>query len=104
MGPTPRDRDLATRKTLALFGRAEGRDFADVFQLAARFGRDRLIGWAHDQDPGFVRSVFADMLASLERRPDRDLPMHSSKIKELRANVCGGGVRAGRGPCTGVSG
>lgn len=85
LGPTLGDRDLAARKTLALFGRAEGRDFADVFQLASRFGRDRLIRWAHDQDPGFDLSVFADMLASLERRPDRDLPLESSKIKELRA-------------------
>src|ERR1700735_4686297 len=38
LGPTLSLRDLAARKTLALFGRAEARDFADVYDLAHRFG------------------------------------------------------------------
>jgi Nucleotidyl transferase AbiEii toxin, Type IV TA system len=36
LGPTLSPRDLAARKTLALFGRAEPRDFADVHDLARR--------------------------------------------------------------------
>jgi len=36
LGPTLSRRDLAARKVLALFGRAEGRDFTDVYDLARR--------------------------------------------------------------------
>lgn len=43
LGPTLAERDLAAPKTLALYGRAEGRDFADIYHLAHRFGRDNLI-------------------------------------------------------------
>src|SRR5262249_52414914 len=45
LGPTLGPRDLAARKTLALFGRAEPRDFADVYALADRYGRDALLEW-----------------------------------------------------------
>ena len=51
LGPTLSPRDLAARKTLALFGRAEPRDFADVRDLARRYGRDRLLQWAAEDDP-----------------------------------------------------
>src|SRR5258706_11865322 len=51
LGPTLSARDLAARKTLALFGRAEARDFADVYDLALRYGRDRLLEWAASDDP-----------------------------------------------------
>jgi hypothetical protein len=71
-------RDLAARKTLALFGRAEARDFADVYDLARRFGRDQLLDWAADDDPGFDNQIFADMLASIERLSDEDLPVPST--------------------------
>jgi hypothetical protein len=78
-------RDLAARKTLALFGRAEARDFADVYDLARRFGRDQLLDWAADDDPGFDNQIFADMLASIERLSDEDLPVQARCASELRA-------------------
>jgi hypothetical protein len=58
LGPTLSARDLAARKTLALFGRAQARDFADVYALAQRFGRDRLLAWAAEDDAGFDRQIF----------------------------------------------
>jgi hypothetical protein len=61
-------RDLAARKTLALFGRAEPRDFANVYELAGRFRRDRLLAWAAGDDPGFDLRVFGEMLAALTGR------------------------------------
>jgi len=61
LGPTLSVRDLAARKTLALFGRAEARDFTDVYDLARRFGRDQLLDWAAEDDPGFDNQIFADM-------------------------------------------
>lgn len=39
VGPTFDPEELAGRKLVALFDRAEARDFADVFVLAQRFGR-----------------------------------------------------------------
>jgi len=81
LGPTLSPRDLAARKTLALFGRAEPRDFADVRDLAQYYGCDHLLQWAAGDDPGFDRQVFADMLTTIDRLADVDLPVrqpHSS--------------------------
>jgi hypothetical protein len=85
LGPTLSPRDLAARKTLALFGRAEPRDFADVRDLARRYGRDRLLQWAADDDPGFDRQIFADMLATIDRLTDADLPVSPRQATALRA-------------------
>jgi len=85
LGPTLSPRDLAARKTLALFGRAEPRDFVDVHDLARRYGRDRLLQWATEDDPGFNRQVFADMLATIDRLTDTDLPVSPRQATALRA-------------------
>jgi hypothetical protein len=85
LGPTLSPRDLAARKTLALFGRAEPRDFADVHDLARRYGRDRLLQWAAEDDPGFDRQVFADMLSTIDRLTDADLPVSPRQATALRA-------------------
>lgn len=46
--------DIATNKLLALFGRAELRDFIDVYFLAREhFGKIELIEKASQKDPGF---------------------------------------------------
>jgi hypothetical protein len=85
LGPTLSPRDLAARKTLALFGRAEARDFADVYDLARRYGRDQLLAWATADDAGFDQQVFAGMLASMDRLADEDLPVLPRHVKDLRA-------------------
>jgi hypothetical protein len=85
LGPTLSPRDLAARKTLALFGRAEARDFADVYELAQRYGRDQLLAWAAADDRGFDMRVFADMLNSIDRLTDEDLPVDPSNTQKLRA-------------------
>jgi hypothetical protein len=87
LGPTLSSRDLAARKTLALFGRAEGRDFTDVHALAERYGRDRLLEWAAEDDAGFDRQIFADMLATIDRLADEDLPVDSAQASAVRAYV-----------------
>lgn len=84
IGPTLSSRDLAARKTLALFGRAAPRDFADVYDLAHRYGRDRLLDWAAADDPGFDKQVFADMLASIDRLTDEDLPADAKRVSAVR--------------------
>jgi Nucleotidyl transferase AbiEii toxin, Type IV TA system len=85
LGPTLSSRDLAARKTLALVGRAEPRDFADVHDLARRYGRDRMLQWAAEDDPGFDRQVFAAMLATIDRLTDADLPVSPRQATALRA-------------------
>jgi hypothetical protein len=62
---------------LALFGRAEARDFTDLYDLARRFGRDQLLDWAAEDDPGFDNQIFADMLASIGRLSDEDLSVQA---------------------------
>jgi Nucleotidyl transferase AbiEii toxin, Type IV TA system len=85
LGPTLSPRDLAARKTLALFGRAEPRDFTDVQALALRYGRDRLLQWAAEDDPGFDPHVFAAMLATIDRLADADLLVSPLQATALRA-------------------
>jgi Nucleotidyl transferase AbiEii toxin, Type IV TA system len=85
LGPTLSPRDLAARKTLALFGRAEARDFADVYDLARRYGRVQLVTWAAADDSGFDPHIFASMLATIDRLTDEDLPVQPGNVRDLRA-------------------
>jgi hypothetical protein len=75
VGPTLDPDELAARKLVALFDRAEARDFVDVYVLAARYGTERLIEMADAVDPGFDIGVLATMLDSLARFSDRDIPL-----------------------------
>lgn len=81
--------ELAADKVLALFGRAAARDFVDVAALASRYGFERLCGLAAEKDPGFDRSVLADMLRSFDRLPRADFDLDDSEFYQLRAAVAG---------------
>jgi hypothetical protein len=72
VGPTYPPRELAARKLLALFDRAEARDFVDVHMLSERFDLDDLLDLAGDLDEGFTPAPLAEMLASHERFTDQD--------------------------------
>ncbi|MGW7539220.1 nucleotidyl transferase AbiEii/AbiGii toxin family protein [Amycolatopsis sp. NPDC054798] len=84
LGPTFDREELAGRKVVALFDRAEARDFTDVYALSATYPKDLLLARAAQQDPGFDTSVFAQMLGSLSRFEDRDLPIAPSELPALR--------------------
>lgn len=60
---------------MALFGRAEARDFADVYVLAQRFGKDNLIEQAQAFDAGFDLRGLAQMMGTIERFVDTDIPL-----------------------------
>ncbi|MEJ2866742.1 nucleotidyl transferase AbiEii/AbiGii toxin family protein [Actinomycetospora sp. OC33-EN08] len=66
--------ELAAQKVLALFSRAEARDFVDVFVLSERFGTSLLLRRAAELDKGFDAAVLAEMIGSLDRFSDEDLP------------------------------
>lgn len=84
LGPTLAPVELAARKLLALFGRAEARDFADVFVLAQRFSKQLLLTEADQVDPGFDRLVLAQMLTTLSRFRDDELPIEPELVATMR--------------------
>ena len=85
VGPTFDLEELAGRKTLALFDRAEARDFTDVFVLAQRYGKELLIARAAEVDMGFDAAVFARMLGTLSRFDDNELPIADDQVPDLKA-------------------
>lgn len=85
-GPTLAPEELAGNKLLALFDRAAARDFADVYVLARHFGKAALLARATQIDAGFDPSVLADMIATLNRFTDDELPVpDGSSAADLRA-------------------
>ena len=85
-GPTLAPEELAGHKLLALFDRAAARDFADVYVLAHRFGKDILLTRAARIDTGFDAEVLAGMFATLDRFTDDEIPVpEGSSAAELRA-------------------
>ncbi|MDN5851301.1 MAG: nucleotidyl transferase AbiEii/AbiGii toxin family protein [Actinomycetia bacterium] len=83
-GPTFGLEELAGRKLLALFDRAEARDFADVFVLAQRYRVDLILERAAQIDTGFEPTILATMLGSLTRFDDSDIPVPDHTVAELR--------------------
>jgi len=84
-GPTLAPEELAGHKLLALFDRAAARDFADVYVLAHRFGKDVLLARAARIDAGFDSRVLADMIATLDRFTDDEIPVPTDSVAEFRA-------------------
>ncbi|HSV38065.1 MAG TPA: nucleotidyl transferase AbiEii/AbiGii toxin family protein [Nocardioidaceae bacterium] len=84
-GPSFPPYELAVRKTLALFGRAEPRDFTDVYTLHQHFDRDEILHAAAHADSGFDLQVFVEMLRSHRRLADDDFPRADVSVNELRA-------------------
>lgn len=66
------ERELAADKTLALFNRAEPRDYLDFRSLAIRFSIDELCDLAASKDAGFQRHHLAEVLEFIDQR-DRGL-------------------------------
>ena len=84
VGPTFDLEELAGRKLCALFGRAEARDFTDVYQLARQFDVATLMARAAEIDLGFDPYVLADMLRTIDRFSDDELPTDGVTPQELR--------------------
>jgi hypothetical protein len=85
-GPTLAPEELIGHKLLALFDRAAARDFSDVYVLAHRFGKDALLARAAQIDIGFDSNVLADMMATLDRFKDDEIPVpDGSSAADLRA-------------------
>lgn len=85
LGPTLAPLELAGRKLLALFGRAEARDFADIYMLVQRFGKDALIEQAQALDAGFDLAVLSQMIGTLSRFDDHEIPLDREELPLVRA-------------------
>ena len=59
--PVLASRELAVDKVLAIFGRAEARDFVDLFALEQFFKIEDLFDLARQKDRGFDLKIFAEM-------------------------------------------
>ncbi len=55
--PTLSGEELAVDKVLAVFGRAEARDFHDLMAVESRYGLDRLCKLVAEKDRGFTPAV-----------------------------------------------
>ena len=85
VGPTFDPEELAGRKLAALFGRAEARDFADVYVLARRFGKSVLLERAAEVDLGFDHRMLAQMMRTVDRFTDDEVPVAGREVDALRA-------------------
>jgi hypothetical protein len=83
-GPTLAPEELAGRKLVALFDRAEARDFADVYVLVQRFGKPMLLEQARKVDAGLDDAVLAEMMARLDRFDDDEIPVVREDLPKLR--------------------
>ncbi len=85
LGPSFDPEELAGRKLVALFDRAEARDFSDVYVLANRYGKTLLMQRAAEVDAGFDPGVLAQMIDSLGRFADDEIPVAATDVPALRA-------------------
>jgi len=84
VGPTFDPEELAGRKLVALFDRAEARDFADVFALTQRFDRSILLQRAAEVDLGFDPLVLAEMMRTIDRFDNDELPIEPAEVDHMR--------------------
>ena len=82
-GPTFAPEELAARKLTALFGRAEARDFTDVFTLCRRFPKSLLIEHAKRLDLGFNESELATAIRSIRRFQPDDFPIDHEDVESM---------------------
>lgn len=79
--------ELAVDKLLALFGRAEARDFVDLLAVADRYGLDRLLDLASEKERRFDAAVFAEMLTRIDRLPRIAFPLDDAQYDKLQETV-----------------
>jgi hypothetical protein len=79
--------ELAVDKVLAVFGRAEARDFVDLMAIEPRYGLARLFELAAEKDRGFTPGMFADMLARFDRLRQEEFGLDDTGRDALRREV-----------------
>jgi len=86
-GPTLAVEELAANKILALFDRAEARDFLDLAELTHHFELQSLLDLASQKDTGFDTAGFLEALSSFERFTSADFGIDQAEYDQLRITV-----------------
>lgn len=86
-GPVLAEEEVAAGKVLALFGRAEARDFVDVSALVSRYGLEHLCQLAAEKDPGFDLAILAEMMSRIDRLPRNEFGIDDAEYERLRRSV-----------------
>jgi Nucleotidyl transferase AbiEii toxin, Type IV TA system len=97
-GPTLAVRELAANKVLALFDRAEARDFLDLAELTRSYDLQGLLELASEKDTGFDTTGFLEALSSLQRFTAADFGITEAHYERLRATVASWRSVLGRSP------
>lgn len=86
VGPTVAEQDVAVGKLIALFDRAEARDFVDVFEFCRRYEPALLLELAAHRDPGLGPRHLAERLRRItEQLAAADLPDgYQTRSEEIR--------------------
>jgi len=79
--------ELAVDKLLALFGRAEARDFVDLLAVEPRYGLDRLCELAGEKDLGFTPAILAEMLGRFGRLRRDEFELDDARYERLTHEV-----------------
>jgi hypothetical protein len=85
--PTLSGEELAVDKVLAVFGRAEARDFVDLAAIEERYGLDRLFELAAEKDRGFTPKMFAEMAGRFARLRQEEFGIDADQHEELARRV-----------------
>lgn len=87
--PTLGGEELAVDKVLAIFGRAEARDFVDLMAVEPRYGLEHLCGLAVEKDLGFTPAIFAEMLGAFGRLRRDEFELDDARYEQLTIRVDG---------------
>lgn len=85
--PTLTGEELAVDKVLAIFGRAEARDFIDFAAVEPKYGFERLCELAAEKDRGFSAHVFGEMLYRFDRLQRREFEIDDEGFTRLSQAV-----------------
>ena len=81
--PTLTGEELAVDKVLAIFGRAEARDFIDLAAVEPKYDFARLCELAAEKDRGFSPHVFGEMLYRFDRLQRREFEIDDERFQQL---------------------
>lgn len=85
--PTLSGQELGADKILAIFSRAEARDFSDLLPLEEAYGLDELLELAGQKDLGFRPTYFAEMLERFNRFRREEFDIPDEQFARLRESV-----------------
>jgi len=81
--PVLTGKELAVDKVLAIFGRAEARDFVDLYSLQRHFDLEELFVLAAQKDRGFDLAIFAEMGRRVEHLDEGEFNLEREQYRGL---------------------